>query len=134
MDDDDNIYIESDTNLADSGQVADKSTTVVGLATNTVIETNPILASVGGAGIAAAGVGLIALRNTSIKDQSLTECIEASKSLGGLGWGAAANNVLAILGAGPMALLVGIGSGTAAYKQEYKGSCVEGPIRFASME
>lgn len=131
---DHNIYKESSTNVADAGQAADKGTTVVALSSGGMVEANPVLSGLSAAGIAGVGAGVVALRKSNVKTQSLGECIETSRLYGGVGWGAASNNILALIGLGPAALLFGIGSGTAAYKQEYKGSCVEGPVRISSIE
>ena len=131
---DDKVHEETkNTNLADTGQAADKASTVAVIATGAGHEANPALASFGPAGFVALGAGMIAMRQGIVKDKSLGECMSSSKFIGAVGWGTAGNNMLVLVGMGPFGLLGGVAAGAVAANQEYKNDCVEGPVRIASM-
>lgn len=128
------VWPESDA-LADAGQVADKASTLAGIASHTLTEANPLLNGAGPVGIAGAGLAAIALRQTIVRDMPLTECIEASRWLSALGWGTAANNLLAMTGVGlPLAPVVGFIAGAIAWQASSgAGDCVDGPVRIATL-
>jgi len=129
------IYEESETNVADAGQAADKISTAVAVGTGTGAEMNPALASFGPAGFLAFGGAVIVGRKaiTQGRDVSTKECVEGSKLMGSVGWGAAGNNILVMAGAGPVSLIGGVVAWTVAKKQNYKGSCVSGPIQITQL-
>jgi hypothetical protein len=120
--------------LADAGQIADKATTAAGLATHTLAEANPLLHGVGAGGMLALGAVMIGVRQLAVRALPLSECVEASRWMGAVGWGAGANNAVAMTGvAAPVAPLVGIIAGAIAWHQEYKGECIDGDVQIAEL-
>lgn len=104
--------------LAVAGQLADVATTVVGLSVG-LTEANPL-------GVLALPLKYGALAYS--KTLPLHECIHLRKLSGGFGWGAAAANVAAIAGLGPVGLVIGlaVGIGVAdAVEQDAPVRCVE---------
>lgn len=127
------IWPESETNLADTGQALDKGTTAIALAGGGFAEANPLFGGIGPGAALAIGTAVIAMRNVLVRDLPLSECIEQSRAFGAAGWGAGVNNLIMMAGGGPAALLVGIVGGVIAWNQNYKGACVDGPIRAVSL-
>lgn len=126
------VYEESESKIADAGQIADKGSTAIALATRTGVEANPLLAGLNPAGMLALGGGMVALRKSRTQG-SLDECISISKGFGGFGWGAAGNNLAVLFGLGPIGIPLGLATGITTYHQNYKGDCVDGPVRIAKI-
>jgi hypothetical protein len=127
------VYSESTSNVSDTGQAADKISTIAAISTGAGVEANPALAGFGPAGFVALGVGMIAVRNGTTRTGSLQECIASSRNIGTFGWGAAGNNAAVLLGLGPIGIPAALISGITAHSKNYKGDCVDGPIRIASI-
>lgn len=127
------VYTESTSNVSDTGQAADKISTIVAISTGAGVEANPALAGFGPAGFVALGVGMIAARNGIARTGSLQECIASSRNIGTFGWGAAGNNSAVLLGLGPIGIPAALISGVVARGKNYKGDCVDGPIRIKSI-
>lgn len=104
--------------LAVAGQWADVASTAVGLAAG-FSEANPL------------GVLALPLKygmRAYSKTMPLHACIQARKTLGAFGWGAAAMNVATIAGLGPVGLLIGLTVGfgvTNAVEKDAPVRCVE---------
>ena len=127
------LWPETNLRLADTGQAADKLSTIVAIAGGEH-ETNPFLSSLGNAGFIAIGAGVIVARNLIVKDMDLSSCIAVSKAAGGFGWGAAGNNVMVAIGASnPIGWIVGIITGIMTYRMDYKRDCTDGDIRLAEV-
>lgn len=121
--------------LADAGQVADKATTAFGLASHTVAESNPVLQGINAGGMLALGAVIIGVRQLIVRELPLSECVEATRWMGAVGWGAGVNNALALTGvAAPIAPLAGIIASVIAWDQDYKGECVDGDVQIAEMQ
>jgi hypothetical protein len=128
------VYAESTSNVSDTGQAADKLSTIAAISTGAGVEANPALAGFGPVGFVALGVGMIAIRNGTARTDSLESCIASSRGVGTFGWGAAGNNVAVLVGLGPIGIPVALVSGIVAHGKNYKGDCVDGPIRIASIK
>jgi hypothetical protein len=124
-------WAESAGYWSDAGQLADKGSTVVAMQAGAT-ELNPILAATGPAGAVAMAAGMVALRQTVIKDRPLSECVAISRILGSGGWGLAASN-LAVLAGSAAAPVVGLVAAALFYQADYKGECVDGEVRIAEL-
>lgn len=128
------VFKASHEHSADAAQMADKVTSAVAVGGHAGSEMNPLMAGLGPIGFIAVGGGMVAMRQGLQHNESLHACISGSQSMGGFGWGAATNNMMAMAGLGPLAVIGGIGAGSLSYTQtNYKGDCEEGPMRFLSL-
>lgn len=120
--------------LADAGQVADKATTAAGLVSHTLVESNPLLQGFNAGGMLALGAVMVGVRQFVVRDMPLSECIEATRWMGALGWAASVNNAVALTGvAAPVAPVAGLIAGVVAWNQDYKGECVDGEVQIAEV-
>ena len=127
------VYEASQGTSADMAQMADKFTSAVAVGGHAGSEMNPLMAGLGPLGFIAVGGGMVAIRQDLKHNDSLHACIGASRSMGSFGWGAATNNVIAMAGLGPLAIIGGLAAGSMSYQGNYKGDCEEGPVRFKSI-
>lgn len=130
------LWPETDSTpaLADAGQFADKASTVAGIASQTLTESNPLLSGAGSIGLAGAGLALIGYRQLYVRELALSECIASSRWLGAFGWAGGVNNLVAMTGVGlPVAPILGAIAGFIAYEHIGKADCTDGPVRIARL-
>lgn len=132
---DDTVWQESVGGVVGAGQIVDKGSTAVAMAVApSGAEMNPALAGFGPAGMLALGAAIAGVQYALVRDLPLSECIEVTRRISAIGWGAGANNMLAMTGvAAPIAPLVGVVVGAVVWNAEYKGECVDGDIRVREM-